>query len=176
LFITRQLLALGTFVKHTRAAYEMMRSEDYPPKWVEAIGTYLATVLDRSANQGSAVSRWNQGGEKIEGTFARFALPLLWDFAEVNPLGDTTGSYSSAFEWVTLATAYFSATTDKMPAPQCICESAIAIPVKNMDVIVTDPPYYDAIPYADLMDFFYIWLRRTLNDLSSGIDRSLKNR
>ena len=175
LFTFRQLLALGTFVKYSRAVREAMHAEGYPEEWIEAIGAYLATMLDRLANQSSAVSRWNQGGENVEGTFARFALPILWDFAEVNPIGETSGSYQSAFEWVALATAYFGAAEERMPTPLPICESAVRAPSHDIDVIVTDPPYYDAIPYADLMDFFYVWLRRTLHGFSPEIEHVFKD-
>jgi adenine-specific DNA methylase len=170
LFTSRQLLALGIFVKSTRVACNATKEAGYPPEWGEAIEVYLATMLDRLANQSSAVSRWNQGGEKIEGTFARFALPILWDFAEVNPLGDTTGGYQSAFEWVMLTAAHCSKAAEGRPIPQCVCESAVSMPFNDVDVIVTDPPYYDAIPYSDLMDFFYVWIRRTLYGLSPEID------
>jgi putative DNA methylase len=170
LFTLRQLLALGAFVKHTRAAHEIMHGEGYPLEWVEVIEMYLATMLDRLANQSSNISRWNQGGEKVEGTFARFALPILWDFAEVNPLGETSGGFSSAFEWVTLVVSHLTTATQGEPAPQTICRSILATSAIDMDVVVTDPPYYDAIPYANLMDFFCVWLRRTLQDLSPKID------
>ncbi len=174
LFTFRQLLALGGFVKRTRVAHKVMQDEGYPHEWAEAVEAYLVTMLDRLANQSSAVSRWNQGGEKIEGTFARFALPILWDFAEVNPLGETTGGYSSAFEWVTLTTAHFAAAAEKEPTPRCMCRSVITAPSNDIDVIVTDPPYYDAIPYSDLMDFFYVWLRRALYEFSPEIDEIFK--
>jgi adenine-specific DNA methylase len=174
LFTPRQLLALGTFVKHTRAAREVMRTVSYPPEWREAVEAYLGMMLDRLANQSSNVSRWNLGGEKIEGTFARFALPILWDFAEVNPLAETSGGYPSAFEWVTLAVAHFLFSARGIPLPKVVCQSALLEAPDQVDVVVTDPPYYDAIPYSDLMDFFYIWLRRTLYGLAPEIDRAFQ--
>lgn len=172
LFIPRQLLCLGTFVKHTRFAPNAMCTESYPLEWVEAMTAYLAAMLDRLANQSSNASRWNQGGENIEGTFARFALPILWDFAEVNPLGETSGGYPSAFEWVRQAAGHFSYAVEGMPTPKSIRQSAITTQASDIDVIVTDPPYYDAIIYSDLMDFFYIWLRRTLHGLSPEIEEA----
>ncbi|MGE0825937.1 MAG: DUF559 domain-containing protein [Candidatus Binatia bacterium] len=170
LFTLRQLLALGTFVKHSRITRDVMRTVNYPPEWREAVEAYLGMMLDRLANQSSNVSRWNQGGEKIEGTFARFALPILWDFSEVNPLGETSGGYPSAFEWVTLTVTHFLSSARAMPFPKVVCQSALLEAPDQVDVVVTDPPYYDAIPYSDLMDFFYLWLRRTLHGLSPEID------
>jgi len=168
LFTPRQLLALGTFVKHTRAVSEFVPDSVQR----EPLTPYLAMMLDRLANQCSTVSRWNQGGEKIEGTFARFALPILWDFAEVNPLGETSGGYPSAFEWVALALHHFLAAGTEGKAhvlnTSALCNSESV----GVDLVLTDPPYYDAIPYSDLMDFFHVWLRRTLHGLSPEIDQA----
>lgn len=171
LFTARQLLALGVFVQNMRAGREAMAAEGYGPDWVEAISCYLASSLDRLANQSSAVSRWNQGGENVEGTFARFALPILWDFAELNPLGQTTGGYPSALEWVSLAVDHLCSAEATAPGALVRQATATEPPQNgNLDIVVTDPPYYDAIPYSDLMDFFYVWLRRTLHGLSPEFD------
>lgn len=175
LFTFRQLLEIGVFIAYTRKAQVVMKEEGYPSEWAEALEAYLAIMVGRLANQSSSLSRWNQGGEKVEGTFARFALPILWDFAEVNPLGDTTGGYQSAFEWVMLTSDHFVAAADRMPEPICIRQSATAALSEDIDVIVTDPPYYDAIPYSDLMDFFYVWLRRVLYGLSPEINAVFKD-
>ena len=176
LFTPRQLTALGTFVATTRAARDEMAAQLLPPEWIEAVGAHLAVMLDRLANQTSALSRWNQGGEKIEGTFARFALPILWDFADTNPLADTSGAYLSALEWVSLVSSHTSLATLGSPLPTAMRQSAIERTNGEFDAIVTDPPYYDAIPYSDLMDYFYIWLRRTLNGISLKVDPSFIDR
>jgi len=175
LFTPRQLLALATFAQHTRSAREEMVTQGYPPDWVEAIGAYLACMLDRLANQGSSVAHWNLNRETVEGTFARFALPIVWDFIEVNPLSDSGGGYPSAFDWVTLATDHLTKAALNRPAPRTLCQSALTPVEREVDVIVTDPPYYDAIPYSDLMDFFYVWLRRSLKSLSPEIDKSFSS-
>ena len=170
LFTPRQLLALGTFVKHTRAARGFLDDGSE----TEAVTAYLAMMLDRLANQCSTVARWNQGGENIEGTFARFALPILWDFAEVNPLGETSGGFPSAFEWVTLAVDHFLAAASACGARQLNASALAGSEIPAADIVVTDPPYYDAIPYSDLMDFFYVWLRRTLHGVSPQIDEAFR--
>jgi putative DNA methylase len=174
LFTPRQVLALATFAGHTRAAREAMVSEGYPAGWVEAIGAYLACMLDRLANQGSSVAHWNLNRETVEGTFARFALPIVWDFIEVNPLSDSGGGFTSAFDWVALATHHMTKAALDRPVPRALCQSALTPLEHEIDVIVTDPPYYDAIPYSDLMDFFYVWLRRSLNGLSPEIDEAFR--
>ncbi len=174
LFTSRQLLGLGTFLKHTRAARDEMRAKVYPLELVAAIVAYLAAMLDRLANQSSALARWNMGGENIEGTFARFALPILWDFAEVNPLGGTSGGYASAVEWVFLAVEHFTRAETNAPPAAVVRQSAKVRSFEGMDMVVTDPPYYDAIPYSDLMDFFRVWLRRTLRGFSPEMDDALQ--
>jgi adenine-specific DNA methylase len=176
LFTPRQLLALGTFVKHTRAA--KWGSDQGPDSvvWDQAILAFLAVMIDRLANQCSTVAHWNQGGENIEGTFARFALPIIWDFAEVNPLGDTSGGYPGAFEWVARAAEHFLAAAGSAAAPSMARASAVGLRAGDFDLVLTDPPYYDAIPYSDLMDFFHVWLRRTLRGLTPEIDAAFRDR
>src|SRR5690606_35899495 len=102
LFTSRQLTALGRFVAATRAARDSMAARDTPPDWIEAIGAYLGCMADRLANQNSTGAMWNTIGEKIEQTFARFALPIHWDYPEGNVLSEMTGGYISALQWVGL--------------------------------------------------------------------------
>ena len=120
----------------------------------------LSIVVDRCANQLSHISRWNVTGEKIEGTFARQALPIVWDYAEVNPFGNSTGSYDSALGWV----VEFMESWPKSDAGQIQVADATIHPLPDQAASIwfTDPPYYDAVPYADLSDFFMVWLKRVL--------------
>jgi putative DNA methylase len=173
IFTPRQLLSLATFVKHTRAIPGVLRAEGYPPEWVEAICALLALAIDRMANRGSCLCIWNMPAEKIEQTFARFALPILWDFAESNPLASASGNYEGEVEWVSLVCSHVAQTKTDQPA-KVLCQSAVTELTSQWDVIATDPPYYDAIPYSDLMDFFYIWLRRSLHGLSPALDFAFK--
>jgi adenine-specific DNA methylase len=176
LFTPRQLVALGTFVKHTRAAREAMRAEGYPPEWVEALSAYSALSFDRLTSFASANVRWKLDAEAVVDVFARFALPVLWDFAEAIPIGDNAGAYSLCFERIctaldTLLAARLQGTAKAHPI-SATCEKS---ELGTLDLVVTDPPYYDAIPYSDAMDYFYIWLRRTLYGLSPEIDRAFQN-
>ena len=120
----------------------------------------LAIVVNRCANQLSHLSRWNVPGEKVEGTFSRQALPIVWDYAEVNPFGSATGSYDGALDWVTkvIQVSPESRTGQIQPADA----SDHPLPDDSVNVWFTDPPYYDAVPYADLSDFFLVWLKRSL--------------
>lgn len=174
LFTPRQLLALGTFVKHTQAARDAIRAEGYPPEWVEAVGSYLATSVDRLAAMSTSLCRWESGGEFVVQTFARFALPILWDFAETGVLSNTTGNYYGGIDWIARYLDHSIVALAGAAKPDVRAQSAINTMTHEADVVLTDPPYYDAIPYSDLMDFFYIWFRRALCGFSPEIDTAFR--
>lgn len=165
LYTTRQLVALGTFVTHTRKVREAMGKGDYPQDWVDAVGSYLALAVDKTADYTSASCSWIMGLEAIRSTFSRFALQIIWDFCETNPLALTAGSYTGVMNWVSMVVEHTLQASSSASMPRAVNRSAIVSPnPAEYDIILTDPPYYDAIPYSDLMDFFYIWLRRTVGD------------
>ena len=168
LFTPRQLVALGTFVKHTRAASDAMRTEGYPPEWVEAVSAYLALLVDKVADRGSTQCIWiSTNAEKPAGSFGRFALPITWDFVEVVPWTETAGGALGTLEHMCEYLTHAAAAAVGVPTTLMASATDKQTPA---DVVVTDPPYYDAIPYSDLMDFFHVWLRRTLYGLSPEID------
>ena len=170
LFTNRQLLALATFLmrSHVKEPKNLLSRDS--TEWREGTGAYLASMLDRLANQNSSLCRWNNKGEKVEGTFARFALPVVWDFAETNPLGMATGGYQSALEWVSRVVTHVCSAVSSSTKSYALCWD-VQNPIDlSVDVIVTDPPYYDAIPYSDSMDFFYVWLRRSIQGLTPEVD------
>ena len=162
LFSNRQLAALATFLRIPQVAQQSVSPTTSQDIWVESIGAFLALMFDRLVNQNSTVCRWHNKGEKVEGTFSRFALPIVWDFVETNPLSSTSGGYESALEWVARVVSHISLAANTSPSSLTLCQSALAPTGQKVDVIVTDPPYYDAIPYSDTMDFFYVWLRRSI--------------
>ena len=169
LFTDRQLLALGTFVREIRRCSEEIR-DYYPDQWREALVAYLALAISRLADRGSSLATWTNDPEKIRSTFARFALPMVWDFAESCPLADTTGGFVQAVEWVARVVEHVLRAADDAPTPIVLQRSATDTAAGSFDLICTDPPYYDAIPYSDLMDFFYVWLRRALHGLTAETD------
>ena len=172
LFTNRQLLALGTFVQETRRLDETMAA--WPAAWRQAVVAMLTPTISRLADRGSTLATWTNDPEKVRSTFARFALPMVWDFVEACPLADTSGGFVQAVEWTAEACEHLLAATHDAPAPAVWPRSAAAPAAGDGDVgfdlICTDPPYYDAIPYSDLMDFFHVWLRRALWGLSPVID------
>ena len=170
LFTNRQLLALGALVTALRS----LRHDElagWPAPWREAVTANLAVVIDRLADYSSALCSWHNSGEKMRNTFARFALPIVWDFAEVNPLSDTSGNVLGAVEWVARVLGHVLGSVSGASAnPPAVVRGSATAAAGRYDLIVTDPPYYDAIPYSDLMDFFYVWLRRSLTGTSGAID------
>ena len=159
LFTPRQLLAIGTFVKWTREIHG--KSDNI---MTEATQWMLGCVLNRAINYLSTICIWAIGASEIKQTFLRFALPITWDYAEGNPLSSVDRFFRGGVSNVARFLDGNMTLSEGMPTPHVINGSAISSHVKNVDVIVTDPPYYDAIPYSDLMDFFYIWLRRIFAD------------
>ena len=168
LFTDRQLLALGSVLREMRRCADAMA--DLPPEWREAITACLAPSLGRLADRGSTLATWTNNPEKIRSTFARFALPVVWDFAESCPLADTTGGFVQAVEWIARVVEHLQDAAQGAPGAAVLRQSALAPVPGGFDAIVTDPPYYDAIPYSDLMDFFHVWLRRALHGVVPDAD------
>ena len=149
LFTARQkvaLVELGTAVKLTSPS-------------VRETG---AAALSRLADKNASLALWNQIGEKIEHVFGRQALPIVWDFCEVPIFSDSTGNFFSGVELVAkVVEAWPESKAGQIQSADAIAHS---LPDQASDIWFTDPPYYDAVPYADLSDFFLVWLKRTLPD------------
>ncbi len=171
LFTDRQLMALGSFLRIVRELARGMNA--LPADWREAVITYSAICLDRLTDYSSAICSWHNSREQLSHTFSRFALPIVWDYTEVNPLSDTSGNFLGALEWVARFISHALENTNGSPAPVVYATSATQI-TGEYDTIITDPPYYDAIPYSDLMDFFHVWLRRSTHSLSAEIDAAFQ--
>ncbi|WP_244648513.1 DUF1156 domain-containing protein [Neoaquamicrobium sediminum] len=130
-----------------------------PASYADAITVYLSFAISRVAMSGNAFVRWNPVGEKAQHIFGRQAIPMLWDYAETNPLGNATGAFNAAYKMVMNG-------LDTLPCGDGKLVQADAQTVRFPDgcVLNTDPPYYDNIGYADLSDFFFCWLRPMLRD------------
>lgn len=175
LFTPRQLMVLGTLVTTSREAFSRLSADGYPPSWTEPILAFLAICVDRVADRNSTLAWWQTSAEKIGPTYTRWALPMTWDFVEASPWADASGSYIQAVEWVAEVIEHVSQHAFSGSPASIRCGSAIAVGEGLVDIVVTDPPYYDAIPYSDLMDFYYIWLRRTLHGIATPLDESFRN-
>lgn len=164
LFTPRQLLTLLTFVKWVRQAHEEMLARGYDPARARVVATMLGLLVDRIADYCNSLCRWRVQVEAVASGFGRQALPMVWDFPEVNPLGDASGSADGALAWVV---EVVRAEQDSGSPSEVTrgTSSELPYPEAFFDAVVTDPPYYDNVPYADLSDFFYVWLKRTVGDL-----------
>lgn len=162
LFNQRQSLALVTFTNSVRKAHLRMLEQGYEEQYAKAVATYLGIVVDRLADKNSTLVVYNVVGEKIEHVFGRQALAMVWDYVELNPFTDV--GWHNMQEWVERVIAHCA----DLPSPAIVSQfSATSLPYPDnyFDAVFTDPPYYDNVPYADLSDFFYVWLKRTVGHL-----------
>ncbi|PKN67834.1 MAG: adenine-specific DNA methylase [Deltaproteobacteria bacterium HGW-Deltaproteobacteria-15] len=164
LFHPRQILSLLAQCESVRSAFTAMRNEGLSEEYSKAVTTYLGILVDRMADRGSSMCRWDPGYTKTQSTFGRPALPFVWDFSETNPFGDASGDMRQAIDWIVsviveLTRIYTPAVVER--------GSALRLPhaESSFHAIITDPPYYDNIPYGDLSDFFYVWLKRAIGNL-----------
>ena len=127
-----------------------------------ATQSLLAMVLGRCVDYGSSGVVWAQTGEFVAHTFGRQALPIVWDFAEAVPWVDSSGNFEGAIDWV--ARVIESCSGRGSGQVQLVDATEHPLPDQSAGVWFTDPPYYDAIPYADLSDFFLVWLKRMMPD------------
>lgn len=125
----------------------------------EAIGVYLAFVVDKLADRGSTICSWDVTREGLRNTFGRQAIPMTWDYAEGNPFCSSSGSFDNMLKWVYEDIAALPSVASGGEARQLDAQSDNGM---RSILVSTDPPYYDNIGYADLSDFFYVWLRQSL--------------
>jgi len=173
LFTARQLVALTTFSDLIEEARELVRRDCIgagmlkdrtllhegghgASAYADAVSVYLGCALSRLASYNNTISFWNMKGGSVAFIFARQAIPMSWDYIEVNPLEKMSGNWTGGIEWVSDVLDQF---TLHPPPGYALQADASIQQVSKSKVISTDPPYYDNIGYADLSDFFYVWLR-----------------
>lgn len=176
LFTDRQLVALTTFSDLIQEACKLIKQDALAAgmscdsksiamggagarSYADAVGVYLAFAVDYAANYWSVIATPADGF--IRGTFARQAIPMTWDYAEAPPFGNTSGNWLSGVEWIAKVLVQFMHTDIGL----AIQADASMQSISKDKLVSTDPPYYDNIGYADLSDFFYIWLRRSLKSV-----------
>jgi len=175
LFTPRQLVALTTFSDLVGEARERVLADALRAglsddgkgleqngagarAYADAVATYLGFAVDRGADYWSTITTWEPTGCLIGHTFVRQAIPMVWDYAEGNPFSNASGNFSGAVEWIWNVFQYLPASG----TGRALQKDAAQI-VTDACAFATDPPYYDNIGYADLSDFFYVWLRRSLH-------------
>jgi putative DNA methylase len=186
IFTDRQLAALTTFsdlahearsrVEQDAAATEQINASgsslarnSASREYADAISMYLALAMNKVADRNSTVCGWDNGFQKIANTFGRQALSMRWDFAECNAFSGSTGSIDGAINFTSKSLEALPAS----PPGSASQKDATSQGISLEKVISTDPPYYDNVPYADLSDFFYVWLRRSLKTLFPALFATL---
>jgi putative DNA methylase len=187
LFTNRQLIALTTFadlVEEARAkimtdAVGAGMLDDKLPlndggtgatAYADAVATYLAFAVDKLSDRNSTICSWDMSRDSTRNTFARQAIPMTWDFAEANPMSDSTGNFNGAVDWVSAVVEHSSCNANGYVKQIDATTSDL---YGNSIVVSTDPPYYDNIGYADLSDFFYVWLRRSIGSIYPNLFNTL---
>ena len=182
LFTDRQLVALTTFSDLVTEARERVRADavaagmpdDGVPlrdggagatSYAEAVGVYLALLVDQVANHSSSMCGWNNVNTQMRSVFARQAIPMVWDYAESNPFCESSGSYANVFERQVKGFETLGSCRPGVAFQADVNTQSVSL----SKLVSTDPPYYDNIGYADLSDFFYVWLRRSLRAIFPDI-------
>jgi putative DNA methylase len=186
LFTPRQLVGLTTFSDQVQEARDRvkgdalaagLRDDSYglamdgisATAYADAVAVYLAFAVDRLADAGSSLASWTPQRDTLRSTFARQALSMVWDFAEANPFSDSAGNITGALQWASKALEIVPG----CPLGRATHADASTQSISLDKVVSTDPPYYDNVPYADLSDFFYVWLRRSLKSIFPDIFATL---
>ena len=162
LFTPRQLISLVILMRLVRQLAESLPREISDAELRNAVVTCLALAVDRVSAQFSSLSWWQPKGEFVVGTFGRQALGIVWDFAEIKPVKGASGDLDGAIDWVVRVLEGTANGFGGTAAVEQATATEHPLPDDSVAAVVTDPPYYDAVPYADLSDFFYVWLRRML--------------
>ncbi|MBM7454678.1 putative DNA methylase [Oceanisphaera litoralis] len=182
LFTSRQLVALTTFSDLVQEAREQVivdakaagmaddglgidQGGTGATAYGDALAVYLSFAINKLADRGSTICGWDSSRSSTRNTFARQAIPMTWDFAEANPTSTSTGNFMGGVGWAIDVLNNLSPSNSGCSLQQDAATQSIS----NFKVVSSDPPYYDNIGYADLSDFFYVWLRRSLRNIYPGL-------
>lgn len=186
LFTNRQLTALTTFSSLVAEAQTKAEADAVAAGVVndhialsaggsgaraygEAVGVYLSFVISKLADRGSSICSWDSSREGLRNTFGRQAIPMVWDYAEANPFSNSSGCFDNMLDWVTKCIVEFPAQSFG-EVSQFDAQSDCGL--RNI-MVSSDPPYYDNIGYADLSDFFYVWMRQSLKETYPKLFRTM---
>ena len=175
IFTNRQLVALTTFSELVQEVHELVKSDAFAANlssddeslaaggtgavaYADALSVYLALASDKASDYWSTICTWHSSKELIRNTFSRQAIPMTWDYAETNGFSKSAGNVSSGIDWSYKVLQMLPDVTSGFAFHSDAQKQSISLD----KIVSTDPPYYDNIGYADLSDFFYVWLRRTL--------------
>ena len=163
LFTNRQTTALNTFSNLLSEAHESMIRDGVEDKYADAICTYLALAIGKTAETSCSFTWWLNSHEAIPTVFARQGIPMTWDFAETNVFSNSTQNWMAQIAWIAKSVEHLPISGNEGEVHQADATTTTHAP--DRPLIVTDPPYYDNIHYADSSDFFYVWLRPLIRDI-----------
>lgn len=161
LFTDRQLVAMTTFSDLAMRIRGKVLADGGTDGYADAMAVYMTLAVGRFSNRCASQCFWDAGGEGVMQVFARNAIPMIWVYAEANPFSTSSGNFLGQVD-------YLANAIERLPAQGAatvVQRDARVLPTDEKVVVSCDPPYYDNVPYADLSDFFYVWFRRTLQDL-----------
>lgn len=161
LFSNRQLHLIQTFISEFSELKQRLDSSDYN----NSLFTYLALWIDRIAVANTSLGRWHTSGEKLEHPFSRQAIAMVYDYPESNPFCSSSGSATNQLDWILRYLDSESSGDISANFANASSGERNQFDENELTAVVTDPPYYDAIAYADISDFFYVWMKRTLGDV-----------
>jgi putative DNA methylase len=162
LFTNRQLTALTTFSDLVKEAHNRVIADSRDQEYADAVALYLAFGVDKMADTNSVICTWQIDPPRLRATFSRQAIPMTWDFAEAGIFSNAAGDYARCVKAVTEVLDRLRGSENKGSARQA---DAAHLSVASPVLCSTDPPYYDNVGYADLSDYFYVWLRRSLSGI-----------
>jgi adenine-specific DNA methylase len=169
LFNIRQLFVLGSLCEAVRAAHAEMLTAGMAPERATAVATYMGLCVDRIADYNASFTTWVPTGEFHAHVFPRQAVAMVWDYVEIDPLANVSGSWNGAARWIELAIHHCS-TAGTEPATVLRGNAQeLTFSDETFDAVIVDPPYYFSILYADLSNFFYVWLKRSVGHLYPGL-------
>jgi putative DNA methylase len=172
LFTPRQLVALTTFSDLVGEARRQLLADGATEDYANAVATYLALGVSRLGNRSSTICFWDTTGENVQQVFARQAIPMTWDFAEGNPFSSSTGNFLGQLEYLLNVLENLPTQVSRGEVSRLDVRTG-AWPVTS-PLVFTDPPYYDNISYADLSEFFYVWLRRCAAAIYPDLFRTVR--
>lgn len=167
LFNPRQLLAMQTLISCLRDALAELELHGLDAEYRKAVVAYVGLWVSRNVMRFTLVGRWDSGGETFQSPFDMAKMSMVWDFPEANPFNQSTGGALSQLDWILRVITHESPPIEVQLHPARVnCDDGAQMPLESgtVSVVVTDPPYFDAIAYADLSDLFYVWFKRGIGE------------
>jgi adenine-specific DNA methylase len=172
LYNQRQQLALLEFCHEVQQVAKHLEQQIEDDGYRQAVVAYLSLAVGRLSDFNSTFCTWSPTGEFLGHTFTRHALGMVWDYAEVNPFSGSTGDWAGSIDWITRVIEHCSGVRDQPAQVRVGDATKLPLDTESLEAVLTDPPYYDSVPYADISDYFYVWLKRALGQYARSLART----